>query len=47
MASPEFVTTMEKMKTPIPYLDAPQFQEFLAKDAARLKVAVQKIGKVE
>ena len=32
---------------PISYLDAPDFRKFLALDAARLKVAVEKIGKVE
>lgn len=47
VASPEFVTAMEKMKTPIPYLDAPEFRAFLEKDAARLRQAVQRIGKVE
>lgn len=45
--SPEFRNAMEKMKTPIPYLDAPEFGQFLAKDAARLRRAVEKIGKVE
>jgi hypothetical protein len=35
------------MKTPNAYLDAPEFLEFLAKDAAMLRRAVQRIGKVE
>lgn len=47
VGSSEFRTAMANLKTPIPYLDAPQFQEFLAKDSARLKEAVKKIGKVE
>jgi tripartite-type tricarboxylate transporter receptor subunit TctC len=47
VASAEFKTAMDNMKTPIPYLDAPQFRDFLAKDAARLRQVVQKIGKVE
>jgi tripartite-type tricarboxylate transporter receptor subunit TctC len=47
VASAEFRTAMENMKTPIPYLDAPQFQEFLSKDAARLGQAIRRIGKVE
>ena len=38
---------MDKVQTPISYLDAPEFRGFLAKDAARLKVAVEKIGRVE
>ena len=37
---------MAKIETPIAYLDAPEFQKFLDRDAARLKVAVQRIGKV-
>jgi len=47
VASPEFKTAMENMKTPNAYLDAPEFREFLAKDAAMLRTAVQRIGKVE
>jgi tripartite-type tricarboxylate transporter receptor subunit TctC len=44
---PEFRKVMENAKSPIPYLDAPEFRDFLAKDTARLRQAVQKIGKVE
>ncbi len=47
VADPQFRGAMEKVATPIAHLDAPEFREFLAKDAARLKTAVQKIGKVE
>jgi tripartite-type tricarboxylate transporter receptor subunit TctC len=47
VADPQFRSAMQKVATPISYLDAPQFREFLAKDAARLKVAVEKIGPVE
>jgi tripartite-type tricarboxylate transporter receptor subunit TctC len=43
---PQFKGAMDKVQTPINYLDAPEFRGFLAKDAARLKVAVEKIGKV-
>ena len=46
-ADPQFVSAMTKAETPIQYLDAPQFRDFLAKDAARLKVAVEKIGRVD
>jgi tripartite-type tricarboxylate transporter receptor subunit TctC len=46
-ADPQFVAAMTKAETPIQYLDAPQFREFLAKDAARLKLAVEKIGRVD
>jgi tripartite-type tricarboxylate transporter receptor subunit TctC len=46
VADPMFKGAMDKVQTPISYLDAPEFRGFLAKDAARLKVAVEKIGKV-
>ena len=45
--SEEFKTAMEKVQTPIAYLDAPEFQKYWDKDAARLKTALEKIGKVE
>ncbi len=44
---PAFKTAMDKVSTPVSYLDAPEFQSFWDKDAARLKVAVLKIGKLE
>ncbi len=43
---PEFKEAMAKVETPIAYLDAPDFKTFLDRDAARLKVAVERIGKV-
>ena len=43
---PEFKEAMAKVETPLAYLDAPEFKTFLDKDAARLKVAVERIGKV-
>jgi len=46
VADAQFKGAMDKVQTPISYLDAPEFRGFLAKDAARLKVAVEKIGKV-
>jgi tripartite-type tricarboxylate transporter receptor subunit TctC len=46
-ADPAFKVAMDKAQSPIMYLDAPQFRDFLARDAARLKVAVEKIGKVD
>lgn len=47
VASAEFTGAMEKMKTPIAYLDGAEFRAFLAKDSAMLRKAVQAIGKVE
>jgi len=45
--SAEFRSAMEKVSTPVAYLDAPEFQKYWDQDAARLKVALEKIGKVE
>jgi tripartite-type tricarboxylate transporter receptor subunit TctC len=45
--SDEFKSTMEKVSTPVAYLDAPEFQKYWDKDAARLKTALEKIGRVE
>ena len=45
--SAEFKASMEKVQTPVAYLDAPEFQKYWDADAARLKVALEKIGKVE
>jgi tripartite-type tricarboxylate transporter receptor subunit TctC len=45
--SAEFRAAMEKVSTPVAYLDAPEFQKYWDRDAARLKVALEKIGKVE
>ena len=46
-ASPEFKAAMDKVQTPIAYLDAPEFQRYWARDAARLATALEKIGRVE
>lgn len=46
-ASPEFKAAMEKMDTPVQYLDAPDFQKFWDKDAERLIKAIRAIGKVQ
>lgn len=43
---PAFRTAMEKLATPVAYLDAPEFRTFWQRDAARLKIALEKIGKV-
>jgi tripartite-type tricarboxylate transporter receptor subunit TctC len=45
--SEEFKAAMEKVQTPVNYLDAPAFRTYWEKDAARLKVALEKIGKIE
>jgi tripartite-type tricarboxylate transporter receptor subunit TctC len=43
----EFKSTMDKLQTPIAYLDAPAFQIFWDHDAQALAKAVQAIGRVE
>src|SRR4051812_43201235 len=45
--SQEFRGAMEKVQTPVAYLDAPEFKNYWERDAARLKTALEKIGKVE
>ncbi len=44
---PDFMAAMQKLKTPVTYLDAPEFQKFWDKDAAMLAAAVKRVGKVE
>jgi tripartite-type tricarboxylate transporter receptor subunit TctC len=43
--SAEFKAQMEKVSTPISYLDAPDFQKYWESDARRLAAALEKIGK--
>jgi tripartite-type tricarboxylate transporter receptor subunit TctC len=43
----DFRNTMDKISTPIQYLDQPEFAKFFALDAKRLADAVRKIGRVE
>jgi tripartite-type tricarboxylate transporter receptor subunit TctC len=45
--SSEFKSAMEKVSTPVNYLDAPEFAQYWERDAKRLAVAVEKIGRVE
>jgi tripartite-type tricarboxylate transporter receptor subunit TctC len=44
---PDFKRTMEKIETPVHYLDAPEFRQFWDKDAKMLADAVRRIGRVE
>lgn len=44
---PAFRTAMERLATPVAYLDAPEFGRFWKRDAARLGTALEKIGRVE
>ncbi len=45
VADPQFAGIMTKVRTPINYLDAPEFKDFWVEDATRLRNAVLKIGK--
>jgi len=45
--SEDFKHAMEKVSTPVSYLDAPEFAKYWERDARRLAIAVEKIGKVE
>jgi tripartite-type tricarboxylate transporter receptor subunit TctC len=47
MQDAAFTGAMEKVGSPVTYLDAPEFKKFWDADASRLKAALQKIGKVE
>jgi len=44
---PGFKAAMDKLQTPISYLDAPEFQKFWDKDAKMLAQAIQRVGRVE
>jgi tripartite-type tricarboxylate transporter receptor subunit TctC len=45
--TPEYKAAMEKLQTPIAYLDAPEFQKFWDKDAKMLADAIKRVGKLE
>jgi tripartite-type tricarboxylate transporter receptor subunit TctC len=46
-SSPEFKAAMDKVSTPVAYLDAPEFQQYWDRDAKRLAAVLEKIGRVE
>jgi tripartite-type tricarboxylate transporter receptor subunit TctC len=45
VSDPQFAGAMAKVRTPVRYLDAPEFKDFWVADAQRLSAAVHKIGK--
>jgi len=47
MQETDFKAAMDKMETPIAYLDAPEFQKFWDKDAKMLADAIKRVGKIE
>ena len=44
---PDFKATMDKLATPIAYLDAPEFSSFVDRDAKMLAAALKRIGRIE
>jgi len=44
---PMYIQAMEKLQTPIAYLDAPEFQTFWDKDAKMLAEVVREIGRID
>lgn len=44
---PDFKATMDKLSTPIAYLDAPEFAAFVDRDAKMLAAALKRIGRIE
>jgi tripartite-type tricarboxylate transporter receptor subunit TctC len=47
LKNPDVIKTFEVAGSPVAYMDAPEFSQFVAEDSARLIAAVKKIGKVE
>jgi tripartite-type tricarboxylate transporter receptor subunit TctC len=47
MQEADFKAAMNKMETPIAYMDAPEFQKFWDKDAKMLADAIKRVGKIE
>lgn len=47
VASPELKSQMEKMGSPLAYMDTPEFTAFFAADAKRIGAAVKRIGRME
>ena len=43
----DFRTTMDRLATPIAYLDAPEFARFAERDAKMLAAALKRIGRIE
>jgi tripartite-type tricarboxylate transporter receptor subunit TctC len=47
MQEADFKAALDKMETPIAYLDAPEFQKFWDKDAKMLADAIKRVGRIE
>ena len=44
---PDLKSAVDKLETPIAYMDAPEFQKFWDKDAKMLTDAIKRIGRIE
>ena len=47
VSTPEFKAAMDKLETPVAYMDAPEFQKFWDKDAKMLADAIKRVGRIE
>lgn len=47
VASPELRNQMDKMGSPLAYMDAPEFTAFFAADAKRVAATIKRIGRIE
>jgi len=47
VADPDFVAALQKLSSPVAYLDLPEFEKFVAEDARVMGALVRKIGRIE
>jgi tripartite-type tricarboxylate transporter receptor subunit TctC len=47
MADPDFVAALQKLSSPVAYMDMPEFEKFVAEDARVMGALVRKIGRIE
>jgi tripartite-type tricarboxylate transporter receptor subunit TctC len=45
--SEEFKSAMRNLQIPVDYRDAPEFKAFLERDAAAIREAIRRMGKIE
>lgn len=45
VADPQFIQVLDSMSSPLAYLDAPQFEAFVVRDANKMGAVIQRIGK--
>jgi tripartite-type tricarboxylate transporter receptor subunit TctC len=47
IADPDFVAALQKLSSPVAYMDAPEFEKFVAEDSRAMSALVRKIGRIE